>query len=971
MQKCTLSRIKSYEESHYQDSKKLINNKSNSSINSIKGLNDEYFNYFNNNTDSNNFNIFNNFYDKNFNLTKKNRQINKAPTNFISNNYKLNICKSSVQKKNNYVFEKRKKYFHNQKSLSQKQKNSIFQKKNIGKMHNNFQNNRNYFVSTGNTTGEIDISENEDINEFNSDENETILKSHIPSLTNIFCFPKYFGNTKNIKEIEKKGIDSIKNIKIKGNKKTNLAIDNFRKIKEEGNKNYTANNSKNKNRYFNKLNFIQPNQKKISKKNSKVKNIKNNKISHNINKKPIRQISSYNNLNKTNSLLKNIAYRNDFTLTKNYSSNGVLKKYDLEKFNLKKEDTKSIQKSLFSTPAKNIKISKIFQRTDKNKNYNFIHNKNIPNIFIKNNILNTNNIKRPITKNTKINMNDTYSKGKKLLSNSKNIGLENLNMKQIFKPKNKKNMNMNSNEKADISTSYKSKNNSYKKKLINSSNIIKKQNINIELNLKSPYFFIKKSPTQIKNNINNINCTKRIIKRVNKTKILDKPKGKKFINHICSNKDSFIKKGNIILSNNIANKDIIIKNIKKGMKSISESTIINYSNTFISSNSESTYFFKNFENDSESDTDKEDNAIKKNYLSEINKNFDNAKKILNRKIKEKNKNDMIIEKKKNSCKNNKNNIENKKNKNVTNTKNMYKAFLKSNISKYLDKKSFVHLSLLNKMFYKTIRILIFQYFYIKIIKDKESKKNQMNLLRNLFHFSSKDLNLKNKPEIIKIYDYYSKKIKSNYKEDILKDISRTFPKDINFNQKIKTKLYYLLICYSNFNKKIGYAQGLNFVAASCLYFFSNEEDAFLFLDSFINRFKLYNLLGIDNKMLIHKIKYLEFLLNKYMPKLTEYLKMKLLNHEFFSTGWIITVFSNNMDKNQLLICWCFMIVFGWKFFYSFIIQVLIKYQDSIINSEEIKLCSKMKTILNNEQFIKDFKSIIKNTLNFMAKHIVL
>ena len=123
--------------------------------------------------------------------------------------------------------------------------------------------------------------------------------------------------------------------------------------------------------------------------------------------------------------------------------------------------------------------------------------------------------------------------------------------------------------------------------------------------------------------------------------------------------------------------------------------------------------------------------------------------------------------------------------------------------------------------------------------------------------------------------------------------------------------------------------------------------------------------------MIQKIKYFEILLNKYIPDLNKYLNSKLLNHEFFSTGWIISVFSNNMDKNKLLICWCFMIVFGWKFFYSFIIQVLIKYKDSIINSAEKHLSDKMKNILSNEQFIKDFNYIIKNTFNFMLEHIIL
>ena len=299
----------------------------------------------------------------------------------------------------------------------------------------------------------------------------------------------------------------------------------------------------------------------------------------------------------------------------------------------------------------------------------------------------------------------------------------------------------------------------------------------------------------------------------------------------------------------------------------------------------------------------------------------------------------------------------------------YKVFIGYNIEKFLDKNSLINFSWVNRRIYKKDRILIFQYYYYKIIRDKHSKKYRLYLLKNIFAYSSKEL--KNKNEIENKYDYYSKKMNSDYKEDILKDISRTFPNDITFDKELKNKLYDVLICYSNFNKKIGYAQGLNFLAASGLYFFPKEEDAFVFLDSFINRFELYNNFGIDNKNLIQKMQYFETLIIKYIPELNKFFISKSLNHEFFSARWIISIFSNSMNKNELIICWCFMIIFGWKFFYSFSIQVLIKYKEIIINCKETKLCFEMKNILNNSRFIKDFNSIIKNTFNFMSSNILL
>ena len=946
MKKCTLSRIKSYEEKHHYKSKKPINIK----INFIENMNKDNLNNINNKTDSSNFKIFYNIYDKKDNLIKSERQINSASSYYIKSNFKSNIYNNNLEQNNKNTIFKNNNIIENQKKY-------LIQKQNIRIINNQFNNNKNYLVSTGNTSGDIDIGHNEDINEFNSDEKESILNGHIPSLSNILFFPKYFGKAKKIKENKK--INYIKNLKINECNENDLE-----NTKEKEHQNFSTNNYKNK--YLKHLNFDQPNKNIkniISKINTNIESDKNNKR----NSDDIKQISSYNNLKKVdNNMMKKLTYRNIIKSNKKNSSYCFsIKKMSGNKINIKKELSFSgIKKKLVFSPAKQNKtdkINKLFQREESQNNKNkYYINKNYPTIFIKNSVLKDNDSKNPLRKHNQKIINIADSKEKKDLS-SKQLEAKKLNIKQIIKPKIKKiiNINLNNlNEKMDKNIPNKARYNSQKKNLICTTKN-KLQNISKSLYSNYPITTIKKNSTQINNHNNNINYSKRIIKRVNKTKIIEHLGEKEVFNLI-----NFKKNINKISNNQIENN----KN-KKVIKVVNESMIINYSNTYTNTNYESNLLFKNDINNSESDTDKEDNSNeKKKYLPHINKNFVNAKKILNKTMKFKeNQKKITVPKKINSCNNNKIFMEKKRTKYKINMKMIYLTFKKYDI----DKKSIINLSLVNKNSYKITRAIIFRFYYYKIIKEKECEKSKINLLKNTFSYSSPDLKLKNKREIIRLYNYYSKEIKSNYKYEILQDISRTFPNDINFNTDIKNKLYYLLICYSNFNKTIGYAQGLNFVAASCLYFFTNEEDAFIFLDSFINKFELYNLLGVDNKILIQKIKYFEILLNKYIPDLNKYLNSKLLNHEFFSAGWIISVFSNNMDKNKLLICWCFMIVFGWKFFYSFIIQVLIKYKDSIINSAEKHLSDKMRNILSNEQFIKDFNYIIKNTFNFMLEHIIL
>ena len=292
------------------------------------------------------------------------------------------------------------------------------------------------------------------------------------------------------------------------------------------------------------------------------------------------------------------------------------------------------------------------------------------------------------------------------------------------------------------------------------------------------------------------------------------------------------------------------------------------------------------------------------------------------------------------------------------------------IENYLDNKSLIILSSLNKDFYKNFRYVIYNKYYDKIILDKKSKENIYEVIKSLLKYSSK-LRNKSKEEINQIYNSF--KNKSEYNGDILNDLPRTFPKDTSFNKNSPSyyKLFNILTAYSNFNKQIGYAQGLNFIGAIGLSLFDTEQEVFVFLDGLLNRFDLIKYMGISNKNLVKNLEYFSFILNKYVFDIICFFKNKLLNHEFFSTNWILTLFSNCMNKNSLVVVWCFMIIFGWKFFYCFTIETLRFFKDDIIVTQENKLNSKMKNLLNNDKFEKNLNLIIKNTFQLMKSCISL
>jgi hypothetical protein len=294
------------------------------------------------------------------------------------------------------------------------------------------------------------------------------------------------------------------------------------------------------------------------------------------------------------------------------------------------------------------------------------------------------------------------------------------------------------------------------------------------------------------------------------------------------------------------------------------------------------------------------------------------------------------------------------------------------IENLLDDKSLIILSSLNKNFYKNFRNVIYNKYYNYIILDENNRKEYMNkIIKSLLKYSSSKLKNISKAEIGKIYNSFN--YKSIYNENIIKDLPRTFPNDSTFNKNSLGyyKLYNILTSYSNFNKQIGYTQGLNFISAIGLSLFDSEQEVFVFLDGLINRFELDKFMGINNKYLVSNLKYFSNILNKYVPDIISFFDNKLLNHEFFSTNWILTLFSNCMSKNELIIIWCFMIVFGWKFFYCFAIELLNFYKEDIFQTNENELNYKMKKILNDDKFEGNLNVLIKNTFQLMKNNISL
>ena len=142
----------------------------------------------------------------------------------------------------------------------------------------------------------------------------------------------------------------------------------------------------------------------------------------------------------------------------------------------------------------------------------------------------------------------------------------------------------------------------------------------------------------------------------------------------------------------------------------------------------------------------------------------------------------------------------------------------------------------------------------------------------------------------------------------------------------------------------------------------------MFLDGLLRKFDFGELSGLSiGDWLKKNLNILNNYLEKFSPEIMKFLENSKLSHEFFSTNWMLTLFTNSMDIQYLFVVWDFLIIFGWKFFMCFNVSVLNMFKDDILNQEQNKLTFFMKNIFRNQKFIYKFHQIVDNTFDLMNK----
>lgn len=144
--------------------------------------------------------------------------------------------------------------------------------------------------------------------------------------------------------------------------------------------------------------------------------------------------------------------------------------------------------------------------------------------------------------------------------------------------------------------------------------------------------------------------------------------------------------------------------------------------------------------------------------------------------------------------------------------------------------------------------------------------------------------------------------------DIIRDISRTFPSHVFFQQRHgpgQRSLYNVLKAYSVFDRDVGYVQGMGFVAGLLLLYMS-EEDAFWLLVALLKgavHAPMEGLYQVGLPLVQQYLFQFEQLVKEHLPRLGEHFSQEMINPSMYASQWFITVFSYSFPFHFALRIW--------------------------------------------------------------------
>ena len=171
---------------------------------------------------------------------------------------------------------------------------------------------------------------------------------------------------------------------------------------------------------------------------------------------------------------------------------------------------------------------------------------------------------------------------------------------------------------------------------------------------------------------------------------------------------------------------------------------------------------------------------------------------------------------------------------------------------------------------------------------------------------------------------------------IIKDLDRTFPMCQLFKEKYgkgQRKLYRVLANYSKYNKKLGYVQGMGYLAAIFL-LYMDEESAFYIFLAIVKNYGFEGLYSSGFPDLKKKFYVLLNLEKKFIPKIYEILKRDDVYISIYASEWFLCLFSKDLKPGILVRIIDVFLYEGYKVIYRFALAFLKMKEKNFISNKK-------------------------------------
>lgn len=171
--------------------------------------------------------------------------------------------------------------------------------------------------------------------------------------------------------------------------------------------------------------------------------------------------------------------------------------------------------------------------------------------------------------------------------------------------------------------------------------------------------------------------------------------------------------------------------------------------------------------------------------------------------------------------------------------------------------------------------------------------------------------------------------------DIIRDISRTFPSHVFFQQRHgpgQRSLYNVLKAYSVYDRDVGYVQGMGFLAGLLLLYMS-EEDAFWLLVALLKgavHAPMEGLYQVGLPLVQQYLFQFEQLVKEHLPKLGQHFSDEMINPSMYASQWFITVYSYSFPFPLALRIWDVFLYEGVKIVFQVGLALLTLCQNDLL-----------------------------------------